>query len=119
MAPFYMNTGVAGGKDFKVSNVKQAGSKIAFADSVQHFYGPHESPWTFDQSGDGDPDSLTAWHVYNLMSARIHSEGCNIGLLDGHVEYIKFKKLYDYDDGFGVAKHTYWEFPYANAKPSR
>ena len=50
---------------------------------------------------------------FNYAHPRVHSGGANVTLLDGHVERVSFKKLWQLD-GNGDVAHRFW---YINGLP--
>ncbi len=67
--------------------------------------------WNFsvDADADGMVDSHSHWamHPYNGAEPRVHNDGCNVGLADGHVEWIDFYTFWE-SDGQGYPTHTFW-----------
>ena len=68
---------------------------------------------TRDANGDGVVDSGNATmetdHLaYNGAHPFIHSDGMNIALCDGHVEYMKAKKIWAWDKKHRTMEHRYW-----------
>jgi len=43
---------------------------------------------------------------YNGAKPKVHSNGCNITMVDGHVEWIAFRELWHNTDG--KPDHPYW-----------
>ena len=44
---------------------------------------------------------------YNGAMPKVHNGGCNTGLLDGHVEWVSYGKLWRLDDQ-GEVTHRFW-----------
>lgn len=108
-APFYYaNKGFG---VFKILKVKTPGEAMAYMDVQQHYvYSPADKKYRFDTDSDGDGTKDTNAQLgkkYNNGQPRIHNDGCNAILLDGHVEYTKYKKLWEIDSR-RVASHPYW-----------
>lgn len=76
-------------------------------------YTPVNSGWRFDDDMDGDGllDTMSALGklgmIYNGANPRVHDNGCNVGLVDGHVEWVAFEDLWKID-GEGKVTHTFW-----------
>ncbi len=71
-------------------------------------------PWSQDYDFDGDPDSFTQtnWQVpYSTARPRIHNDGSNVALMDGHVEYVKKDDLWALDM-YDKAVHSFWKMKY-------
>ena len=68
--------------------------------------------WDADYDGDGMNDSnsgvLTVnLSPYNFAQPKIHRNGCNAALFDGHVQWIGYKEFWEFgDDGYPV--HPFW-----------
>lgn len=99
-----------------VAKVKNPSQALMFIDArTQYVYNLTEFPLTSDINGDGIPDSAryastTGLGVpYNGAQAGIHEGGCNVTLLDGHIEYLKRDNLFDVDQA-GDPLHTFWKF---------
>jgi prepilin-type processing-associated H-X9-DG protein len=52
-------------------------------------------------------DSLAAYKPYSHGRPTVHSGGANTTLLDGHVERVVFKKLWQID-ATGKVVHSFW-----------
>ncbi len=73
-----------------------------------HTFNPFDYQWQFDVDGDGMNDSYqTGERQYNWAQPKIHRNGCNVALFDGHVEYINYKDFWAIGDN-GYPVHTYW-----------
>ena len=60
-------------------------------------------------NGDGIPDTMPQYPDTPFNSGRptVHSDGANVTLLDGHVERVSFKKLWQVDKAKKVI-HSFW-----------
>ena len=99
----------------KLSKIRSPGAVMAFAESSGSavLVNPFEKGfnWGYDTDGDGDVDSRFVEEAsYSGFKPKIHSDGSNVALMDGHVEYVKFKKLW------GVALNTQY-FAYMPTHP--
>ena len=105
---------------FKITSVKTPANYLLMLDTKrdQVFESLVRWPWDMDYDGDGMNDSrggVIAANLgpYNMAQPKIHRGGCNVGLFDGHVEWISYKEFWEIGlDGLPV--HQYW---YNNNKP--
>lgn len=58
--------------------------------------------------GNGEVDRQSEWN-YRFGSIRVHGGGNNTALLDGHVEWVPYSKLWKLDEA-GEVTHPFW-FP--------
>ena len=84
---------------------------LIFMDAISHYIYCPVVPgykFTLDLDGDGPKDSMDNYGVsFNWARPTVHSGGANLTLLDGHVERVSFKKLWDVDGNVNVT-HPYW-----------
>lgn len=75
----------------------------------RYVYTPVTSYWKFkvDTDNDGEVDSMSSTQQYNLARPRVHNDGCNVALADGHVEWVAFNSFFALDDS-GMVSHTFW-----------
>jgi prepilin-type N-terminal cleavage/methylation domain-containing protein/prepilin-type processing-associated H-X9-DG protein len=106
--PFYYGNNM---KPISATRIRKPVDGMMYMDTVTHYvYSP--LVWTFDRDADGDkvPDSMdgvyTTEFPYNNGRPQVHSTGANVALLDGHVERVAFKKLWEQKSGKMV--HSYW-----------
>jgi prepilin-type processing-associated H-X9-DG protein len=108
--PFYYgNTGTPPLKAFRI---KKPADALMFMDAITHYiYSPVDPSYNFtlDMDGDGIKDTMSAYPdtSYNYARPRVHSDGANVGLLDGHVERVSFKKLWQIDSN-GKVVNSFW-----------
>ena len=119
VAPFrYGKFGSETAPPMKLSKIRSPGSVMAFSETnggavIVNPLEPHFGPflWVYDTDGDGDGDSR--WdgvNEYSGFKPKIHSDGSNVALMDGHVEYVKFKKLWAVDDTTAtIPTHPFWK----------
>jgi prepilin-type N-terminal cleavage/methylation domain-containing protein/prepilin-type processing-associated H-X9-DG protein len=112
-APFYYAAASGGGLNpaVKVSRIRKPADALIYMDTVTHYvYSPVQFPFTRDMDGDGMlDDGMAAFGYqtpYNAGRPKVHSEGANVTLLDGHVERVPFKKLWGNNNG--VVTHSFW-----------
>jgi prepilin-type processing-associated H-X9-DG protein len=72
-----------------------------------YVYSPVLRPFTGDSDGDGVPDTDPGYAPYSHGRPTVHSMGANVGLLDGHVERVPFKKLWQVERS-GKVVHSFW-----------
>ena len=74
-----------------------------------YVYSPVNWNLSVDNDGDGMVDSHSHFSMdpYNRAKPRVHNDGCNVGLADGHVEWIDFYTFWE-SDGQGYPTHTFW-----------
>jgi prepilin-type N-terminal cleavage/methylation domain-containing protein/prepilin-type processing-associated H-X9-DG protein len=110
--PFFYRKGPSGiVPPLKGSRVRKPAAALTFMDtSFYYVYSPAESNYRFtvDMNRDGMLDSFGAYPGWPFNHARptVHSDGANAALLDGHVERVPFKKLWDARGG--VVTHPFW-----------
>jgi prepilin-type N-terminal cleavage/methylation domain-containing protein/prepilin-type processing-associated H-X9-DG protein len=96
----------------KAGRIKKPSDAMIFMDSVSHYvYSPVEPSYYFslDLNGDGLPDTMPQYPDVPFNNARptVHSDASNVTLLDGHVERVSFKKLWELDKSKKVV-HSFW-----------
>ena len=89
-------------RTFRISQIKAAAEWIAFLDTLEGWgiYSPPLWPLDADLDQDGTIDSnnsasLGGAYKYNCGMPRVHYDGCNIVLCDGHVERMTFTEFLD------------------------
>jgi len=111
-APFFYNVDSAGAvqQALKLSGLNKPSQVMAFTDTVTYYvYNPTEPEYKFtlDMDGDGMLDSMSKDGVaYNWARPTVHSGGANLTLLDGHVERVAFKLLWQ--NNSGTMLNPYW-----------
>lgn len=107
MAPFYYGPEAP---PLKVSRIKHAVNALIFMDTATFYlYSPLYQPFKLDMDHDGmlDSSGQDPGFAYNDGRPTAHSNGDNVTLLDGHVEWVPFKKLWQ-SDASGSPLNTYW-----------
>ncbi|MBI3852050.1 MAG: type II secretion system protein [Verrucomicrobia bacterium] len=107
--PFYYGPSVP---PLKATRIKKPVDAMIFMDSVTWYvYSPVDPSYRFSADMDRDrvADSSGAdpGFAYNDARPTVHSNGDNVTLLDGHVEYVPFKKLWQVDKSWNVV-HSFW-----------
>lgn len=110
-APFYYGNGKPPKKPLKASHIKKASDALMFMDAITHYvYSPADPSYKFtrDKDGDGMLDSQAQYpdYAYNWGRPKVHNNGCNVTLLDGHVERIPFKQLWRVESTGKL--HSFW-----------
>jgi prepilin-type N-terminal cleavage/methylation domain-containing protein/prepilin-type processing-associated H-X9-DG protein len=94
----------------KLSRISKPSQVIAFIDGLDNYvYNPTTPAYKFtlDLDGDGMLDSMSKDGVaYNFARPTVHDKGANVGLLDGHVERVNFKILWQ--NNSGTMLNPYW-----------
>ena len=107
---FYFDSGSTVNRPLKASQINKPASLIGFMDVITHYvYNPTEPAYKFvsDLDGDGMQDSMSDYGVaYNWARPTVHSGGANLTLLDGHVERVAFKALWQ--NNSGTMLNPYW-----------
>jgi prepilin-type N-terminal cleavage/methylation domain-containing protein/prepilin-type processing-associated H-X9-DG protein len=94
----------------KVSRIKRPVDALTFTDTATwYLYSPVYRPFTLDLDRDRVLDSCDGdtGFPYNTGRPTVHNNGANVTLLDGHVEWLAFKKLWRCDTA-GNPLHVYW-----------
>jgi len=96
----------------KVGRIRKPADAMIFMDSISHYiYSPVEPSYyfTLDMNGDGIKDTMPQYPDTPFNNARptVHSDGANVTLLDGHVERVPFKRLWQVDKANKVV-HSFW-----------
>ena len=107
--PFYYGDNT---KPLKVSRILKPADAMMFMDTITHYvYSPIDPNYKFtlDMNGDGKVDTMSAYPDTPFNSGRptVHNNGSNTTLLDGHVEWVAFRKLWDVDARKNVT-HSFW-----------
>ena len=108
-APFYYGDRTA---PLNVSRIGKPADAMLFMDAVTHYvYSPVDASYRFslDLDQDGVVDTMPQYPKtpYNYGRPRVHNNGANLTLLDGHVERVAFKKLWQIDSEKKVV-HSFW-----------
>jgi prepilin-type processing-associated H-X9-DG protein len=107
--PFYY--GEANGvknPPLKGTRIKKPDDALMFTDTDGYYvYSPVLRPFTYDSDGDTVGDSDPSYAPYSHGRPTVHSKGANVTLLDGHVERVPFKKLWEIKPG-GIPAHSFW-----------
>ena len=72
---------------------------IAFMDTQDGWgmYSPARWRFSMDLDGDGIKDSTEIAALYNWAAPRVHLEGMNVTMIDGHVEWMSFQDFLNPD----------------------
>ena len=97
----------------KASRIKKPADAMTFMDTLTHYvYSPADPDYQFDsdKNHDGMVDShegADAGFAFNDGRPTVHNNGDNVTLLDGHVEWVPFKKLWQVNAARKVV-HSFW-----------
>ncbi len=108
-APFYYGDQI---KPLQASRIANPSDAMMFMDTLTHYvYSPVDSNYRFalDFNKDGKADSMPQYPDVPFNNARptVHNNGANITLLDGHIERVSFKQLWEIDSSKKVV-HSFW-----------
>src|SRR5688572_1102529 len=107
--PFYYGDTT---RPLNVSRIAKPSDAMLFIDTVTHYvYSPVDPVYRFslDLNRDGMVDTMANYPdtAFNFARPTVHSSGANITLLDGHVERVPFKQLWQVDSSKKVV-HSFW-----------
>jgi len=96
----------------QVSRIRRPSDAMMYMDTITHYvYSPVEVTYRFslDMNRDGVVDTMPQYPdtPFNYGRPTVHSQGANLTLLDGHVERVPFKKLWEIDARKQVV-HSFW-----------
>jgi prepilin-type N-terminal cleavage/methylation domain-containing protein/prepilin-type processing-associated H-X9-DG protein len=94
------------------SRIAKPADAMMLTDTITHYvYSPVDANYRFtlDMDRDGAVDTMPQYPDTPFNSGRptVHNNGANITLLDGHVERVAFKKLWQIDAAKKVV-HSFW-----------
>jgi len=111
--PFYYGfDGYSRTPPLKASRVKTPSDAMTFMDTITHYVYAPVNPgyyFTLDLNRDGAVDTMPQYPEwpFNFGRPTVHNNGANVALLDGHVEWVPFKKLWQLNAAKRVA-HSFW-----------
>jgi prepilin-type N-terminal cleavage/methylation domain-containing protein/prepilin-type processing-associated H-X9-DG protein len=108
--PFYYGHNASGAlmPPLKASRIKRPDDALMFMDtSYFYVYSPVLRPFTADCDHDNVNDTDPSYSPYSHGRPTVHDKGANVTLLDGHVERVPFKKLWQIDAA-GKIVHSFW-----------
>ncbi len=96
----------------KASRIRKPADCMGYMDTLTHYvYNPTDNNYLFtiDYDRDGKLDTMAQYPSvpYNFASPRVHSDGANVTLMDGHVERVPFKVLWR-ASATGRALNSFW-----------
>ncbi len=108
-APFFYGDNV---QPLNVNRIKRPDDAMMFMDTLTHYvYSPADPGYFFvlDMDRDGAVDTMGNYPdiPFNFGRPTVHNKGSNVTLLDGHVERVGYKKLWQIDAAKKVV-HSYW-----------
>jgi prepilin-type N-terminal cleavage/methylation domain-containing protein/prepilin-type processing-associated H-X9-DG protein len=107
--PFYYGDNT---KPLNVSRIGKPADAMLYMDTLTHYvYSPVDSAYRFtlDMNRDGSVDTMPQYPDVPFNNGRptVHNNGSNLTLLDGHVERVGFKQLWQIDAAKKVV-HSFW-----------
>jgi len=107
--PFYYGDRT---RALRASRINKASDAMLFMDTVTHYvYSPIDPGYRFslNLNRDGMVDTMSNYPdtAFNYGRPTVHSNGSNVTLLDGHVERVAFKTLWQVDTSKKVV-HSFW-----------
>lgn len=95
-----------------VSRIPKPADAMMLMDTLTHYvYSPVEVSYRFtlDMNKDGMVDTMPQYPdtAFNSGRPTVHNNGANLTLLDGHVERVGFKQLWQVDASKRVV-HSFW-----------
>ena len=111
--PFYYASSTPGGPvnpPLNISRIRKPYDAMAFMDTHSFWvYSPVEPSYAFTTDFDGDGQLDSGIFKYNYAQPKVHENGANVTLLDGHVERVAFKDLWKLKSPVsGVVAHSFW-----------
>ncbi len=94
----------------KAARIKKPADALAFMDTTWYYvYSPGDPAMRFDDDSDGDGkvDTIGIYKPFSHGRPTVHNNGANVGLLDGHVERVPYKKLWAINAS-GDVTHSFW-----------
>lgn len=96
----------------RVARIPKPADAMMLMDTITHYvYSPVEASYRFtlDLDRDGVVDTMPQYPdtAFNSGRPTVHNNGANLALLDGHVERVTFKKLWQIDSAKKVV-HSFW-----------
>jgi prepilin-type N-terminal cleavage/methylation domain-containing protein/prepilin-type processing-associated H-X9-DG protein len=100
------------GPPLKADRVQRPSQALIYADSVYEFiYSPVDPnlKLTIDMDGDdmSDTSAASGGCPYNVCRPKVHNNGCNAAMLDGRVEHVPFKVLWNNVNGTMTCQYWY------------
>ena len=108
--PFYYGRTASGAlvPALKASRIRKPYDALMFMDtSYFYVYSPVLRPFNDDCDHDNVNDTDRSYSPYSHGRPTVHANGANVTLLDGHVERVPFKKLWQIDTA-GKVVHSFW-----------
>ncbi len=95
-----------------VSRIARPADAMMYMDSLTHvIYSPIQDRYQFalDFDGDGAADTMPVYPdvPFNYARPTVHNNAANVTLLDGHVERVPFKQLWNVDQ-YNRVTHSFW-----------
>jgi prepilin-type N-terminal cleavage/methylation domain-containing protein/prepilin-type processing-associated H-X9-DG protein len=112
-APFYYNIETGGVRPpLRAMRIKKANDALMFMDTqgatTPYLYSPAYLNFDADWDLDGFNDTFQVYGPYSHARPTVHNKGANVALLDGHVERVPYKKLWQVDPASNKPIHSFW-----------
>jgi prepilin-type N-terminal cleavage/methylation domain-containing protein/prepilin-type processing-associated H-X9-DG protein len=109
-APFYY---ADKGTRLHLSRISNPADAMIYMDTLDHaVYSPVDPAFRFtqdmDRDGVVDTNPIFPDIPFNNARPTVHNNGANVTLLDGHVERVPFKKLWQIDPATKKVLHSFW-----------
>jgi prepilin-type N-terminal cleavage/methylation domain-containing protein/prepilin-type processing-associated H-X9-DG protein len=105
---YYAVVGSTLNPPLKSARIRKPGDALMFMDTDGYYvYSPLLRAFTFDSDGDGQGDSDPNYAPFSHGRPTVHNNAANVTLLDGHVERVAYRKLWQIKSG-GVPVHSFW-----------
>jgi len=105
---YYAYVGASLCPALRVSRIRKPADALMFMDTQDYYvYSPVLRPFAYDSDGDGVGDSDANYAPYSHGRPTVHDNAANVTLLDGHVERVPFKLLWQIKGG-GIPVHSFW-----------
>ena len=105
---YYAQVGNVFNPPLNSTRIRKPADALMFMDTDGYYvYSPLQRAFTYDSDSDGLGDSDPNYAPYSHGRPTVHNNAANVTLLDGHVERVGFKKLWQIKAG-GIPVHSFW-----------
>ena len=98
-------------REVRLTSIRHPAAWLMLLDTDQNLvYSPDQWKLNLDGDGDGTIDTYYATgRLYSGAQPRVHNDGMNVGLCDGHVEWVRYKDIWQWDTTKSQMVHQYWK----------